>query len=223
MTTESHKKEKPQLTGRRYKGVNELVRRDSIRAEVRDEFFALKKATRLVERLATARQRAGITQKQMAERLGVTQSAISKLEAGRDSDLTVRHIIHYAKATGERIGVWFGKPLNHVESVKHHALAIREDLSALAKLAHRDQELETAIQAFFGEAFFNMLTILAECQVKMPNAEEIEVSVVITESAKPPQTTKLSSEKEEENSFATRLEKAAGPIRVPVPQALVTK
>jgi hypothetical protein len=122
----------------------------------------------------------------------------------------VRHIVQYAKATGERIGVWFGKPLNHVESVKYHALAIREDLSALAKLAHRDEELQTAIQAFFGEAFFNMLTILAECQVKMPNAEEVEVSVVITESAKPTQTEKPSSERQEENSFATRIAEAVG-------------
>ena len=55
-----------------------------------------------------------------------------------------------------------------------------------------------------------MLTILAECQVKMPNAEEVEVSVVITESAKPTQTEKPSSERQEENSFATRIAEAVG-------------
>ncbi len=136
----------------------------------------------------------------------MTQSAISKLEAGKDSEVTVRHISRYAKATGERIGLWFGKPLSHVQSVKNHAMAIKDHLSALAKLAHRDEELHTAIQAFFGEAFFNMLTILAECQEKMPNTEEVEISVVITESAKPAQTRETpSSEKEEENSFARRM------------------
>lgn len=210
MTAEPQKKEKPQLTGRRYKGVNELVRRDSISAEVKDEFFALKKATRLVERLAVARQRAGITQKRMAKLLGVTQSAVSKLEAGRDSDLTVGHILRYAEATGERIGLWFGKPLTRVESVKFHALAIREDLLTLAKVAHRDQELHTPIQAFFGEAFFNLLTIVAECQEKLPNAEEVEISVIITESARAPQTGNPSSEAQEENSFTTRMAEAAG-------------
>jgi len=181
MTTELQKKDKPALTGRRYASVKELVSRDSIPAEVRDEFYALRRATGLVERLATARQRAGITQKQMAAFLGVTQGAVSKLEAGRDSELTVHEIFAYAKATKERIGIWFGKPLNHVESVKNHAFAIRDHFSALAELAHRDDELHSAIQDFFGEAFFNILSILAECHQEMPNAQEVELSVEITD------------------------------------------
>jgi hypothetical protein len=54
----------------------------------------------------------------MAEARRCSQIAISKIESGRDEDLTIREIAAYAHASGERISVVFGKPLNHVEAVE---------------------------------------------------------------------------------------------------------
>jgi hypothetical protein len=41
-------------------------------------------------------------------------------------------------------------------------------LESLAQIANRREELEKDIQAFFGEAFFNTLTILAAGGDKLP-------------------------------------------------------
>jgi transcriptional regulator with XRE-family HTH domain len=156
-------------TGRKYGSVAELMRGEGVSQEVQDKVKEMERETRVVLQLARLRQAAGITQEEMAKAMGVTQSAISKLESGTDLDVTLREIRDYARVTDQRIGLVFGKPASHVESVKCHALAIRHHLESLATIANRNDELEKDIQGFFGEAFFNILTILAECGDKLPN------------------------------------------------------
>jgi transcriptional regulator with XRE-family HTH domain len=156
-------------TGRKYSSVAELMRGEGVSQEIQDKVNEMEKETRVVLQLARLRQAAGITQKEMAKAMGVTQSAVSKLESGTDLDVTLREIRDYSRVTDQRIGLMFGKPATHVESVKCHALAIRHHLESLATIANRHDELEKEIQAFFGEAFFNILTILAECGDKLPS------------------------------------------------------
>ena len=165
-------------TGRKYGSVADLMRGEGVSQEVQERVKELENETRVALQLAKLRQAAGITQEEMAKNLGVTQSAVSKLEGGIDADITLGEIKGYARAMEQRIGVMFGKPLNHVESVKCHALAIRHHLEGLAKIADRDEEMQTHIQAFFGEAFFNILTILAECGEKLPgNGRDFEIRI----------------------------------------------
>ena len=173
-------------TGRKYGSVAELMRGEGVSQEVQDRVKELENETRVVDYLVRLRQGAGITQEDMAKALGVTQSAISKLESGTDSELTLGEIRGYARATEQRIGLMFGKPLTHVESVKCHALAIRHNLERLAQIANRHDELEKDIQGFFGEAFFNILTILAECGDKLPgNGGDVGVRIEIIKAGGP--------------------------------------
>lgn len=179
MTTEL---ERPaaKATGRKYGSVADLMRGEGVSQEVQDKVTELENETRVVLQLAKLRQAAGITQEGMAKFLGVTQSAISKLESGTDAEVTLGEIKGYARATEQRIGVMFGKPLTHVEAVKMNALAIQHHLGRLAQIANRHDELETEIQAFFGQAFFNILTILTECGDKLPgNGKDFEVRIEI--------------------------------------------
>jgi transcriptional regulator with XRE-family HTH domain len=165
-------------TGRKYGSVADLMRGEGVSQEVQERVKELENETRVALQLAKLRQAAGITQEEMAKNLGVTQSAVSKLESGIDADITLGEIKGYARAMQQRIGMMFGKPLNHVESVKCHALSIRHHLEGLAKIADRDEEMQTHIQAFFGEAFFNILTILAECGDKLPgNGRDFEIRI----------------------------------------------
>ena len=175
MSTETEKKTAAKPTGRRYASVAELMRVEGVSPEVQSKYAEIERETRLVHQLAHLRHLAGLTQEEMANRLGITQSAISKLESGRDEELTVSQIREYARASGERIGLFFGKPYTHVEAVKVCANQMRKHLSALASIAHKGDELEREIQAFFGEAFFNILNILAGCSSEMPNGGKIEV------------------------------------------------
>lgn len=187
MNTELGKKGAARPTGKRYASVQDLLQGEKITPDVQSKIDELRKETGLTEILASLRVKAGFTQEQVAQRFGVTQSAISKLESGRDEDLTLGEIRKYAELSGQRIGLLLGKPLTHVEAVKIHALEIKSRLTALAKLAHKDEEIEHAIQGFFGEAFFNILDILSKCHQQMPHSSgfQLKVELIGTPSSKP--------------------------------------
>ncbi|ANX03409.1 helix-turn-helix domain-containing protein [Immundisolibacter cernigliae] len=72
--------------------------------EVRAEYDALEDEFALIAQLIEARARAGLTQAQVAERMGTQQTAVARLEGGRvrPSLATLRR---YAEATGARIVV----------------------------------------------------------------------------------------------------------------------
>jgi transcriptional regulator with XRE-family HTH domain len=178
MSTDIHKST-PKSTGRTYSSVQDLIKGEGYSQEVRAGYQEAVAATRLTQQLAQMRIKAGITQESMATHLGVTQSAISKLESGLDEDLTIRQIRAYAEAASQRIGIAIGKPLNHVEAIKAHAIGMQKRLMALAAIAREQDELEREIQAFFGNAFFNLLTIMADCQQQMPNGGEFEIRLEV--------------------------------------------
>lgn len=71
---------------------------------VRAEYDALEDEFALIAQLIEARARAGLTQAQVAERMGTKQAAVARLEGGRvrPSLATLRR---YAEATGARIVV----------------------------------------------------------------------------------------------------------------------
>lgn len=157
-------------TGRRYASVSELLQKEKVGSEIRAEVSALNAHTVVIRQLVSLRAGAGMTQTDLAKKIGCTQSRISKIEASKDEDITLGVIRDYVQATESRIGIFCGKPISHVEAVKNHALSIRRHLESLADIAQKHDELEPHIQGFFGEAFFNILSILSECQNQMPNA-----------------------------------------------------
>lgn len=170
------KKSPAVATGKRFASVRELLKETGSDPETSERVAKMERESRLVGVLISLRQQANLTQQQMAKKLNVTQSAISKLESSKDEELTLENLRKYSEATGQRLIVNIGKPLNHVEAVKYHAFGIKDQLGALARMARQDGELEQSIQAFFGEAFFNILEILARCQDQMPgNEAEIRV------------------------------------------------
>lgn len=65
-------------------------------------------ATTLGLRLARRRRRAGLTQVELAERMGTTQSAVSRLESGRTLP-TLDLLERFASATGRPFEVVFGE------------------------------------------------------------------------------------------------------------------
>ena len=74
--------------------------------EYRREYEALGGEFSLIEAMLDARHRAGLTQSQVAERMGVTQPVVAKLEAGR-SNVSIGTLQRYATAVGCRIDVRF--------------------------------------------------------------------------------------------------------------------
>ena len=70
-------------------------------AQVREDDDARGAEFELASELIAARVRAGLTQSELAERMGTTQSAVARLESGRQLP-SMRTLARYAKATGSR-------------------------------------------------------------------------------------------------------------------------
>jgi ribosome-binding protein aMBF1 (putative translation factor) len=73
---------------------------------VRKEYEALEEEFALILAVAKARQRAGLSQAQLAKRMKTTQSTVARLESGRGKPST-RTLSRFAKATGHKLKISF--------------------------------------------------------------------------------------------------------------------
>lgn len=72
----------------------------------RKEYDALEEEFALAAEVAKARNRAGLSQADLARRMKTTQSTIARLESGRGRPST-RTLDRFAKATGHRLKISF--------------------------------------------------------------------------------------------------------------------
>lgn len=70
------------------------------------EYEALEEEFALARALIGARAQAGLTQEELAQRMGTTQSVVARLEGGRSRPSTTT-LAKFAKATGTRLRVSF--------------------------------------------------------------------------------------------------------------------
>ena len=166
----------PALPPKRFASVRDLVKSTAANQEQVHDFDRFLADTVLVRALLRARAEAGLTQADVAERMGHTQSAVSKLEKSSDGQLTIREIAGYLAATGGRIGIGIGKPTTRVERIKGLAIGLKRELEALAQVSSTsdDDALRQSIKTFFGEAWFNLFLILCDTTAKLPQGANPE-------------------------------------------------
>ncbi len=155
----------------KFQSVRELLKSHQSAPETVQKFDNLLKSTVVVRALITKRTKAGLTQKQVAESMGVSQSAISKFEKSSDCELTLGEIARYSAAVEAPLSIQVGPPMSLVQSVKSHAFAMKDDLERLAFLAcenEEDSELGKSVARFFGEAGFNLMGFLVDAFDKLP-------------------------------------------------------
>ena len=70
--------------------------------EVKREYDALEQEFTIASELIRARARAGLSQAELAERMGTSQSAIARLESGRTLP-SAKTLIRFAEATGSKV------------------------------------------------------------------------------------------------------------------------
>lgn len=85
----------------------EEVKREALKnPKVRAEYDALAERYALIRRIVSARAEAGLTQREIAERMGTTQSVIARLEGGKISP-SLDTLYKYAQAVGVRAVISF--------------------------------------------------------------------------------------------------------------------
>ena len=70
--------------------------------EVQREYDALEAEFEIAAELIRARARAGLSQAELAERVGTSQSAIARLESGRTLP-SAKTLLRFAEATGSKV------------------------------------------------------------------------------------------------------------------------
>jgi DNA-binding XRE family transcriptional regulator len=76
------------------------------KSKVKFEFDQLKDEFNLLDQFLKARAKRGLTQAQVAEKIGTTQSAVARLESGRGKHSpSLATLSRYAKALGCRLEV----------------------------------------------------------------------------------------------------------------------
>jgi len=91
----------------------EDVKREALKnPKVRAEYDALSERYALIRRIVSARAQAGLTQQEIAERMGTTQSVIARLEGGKVSP-SIDTLYKYAKAIGVRPVISFEPVAEH--------------------------------------------------------------------------------------------------------------
>lgn len=80
--------------------VEAAIRKDLEDDEFRKEYEALEPKYALLRELLTARKQSGMTQEAVANKIGTTKSAISRLEAGSKHAPSITTLRKYAEAVG---------------------------------------------------------------------------------------------------------------------------
>lgn len=80
--------------------VEVAIRKDLENEEFRKEYEALEPKYALIRELLAARKQSGMTQEAVANKIGTTKSAISRLEAGSKHALSITTLRKYAEAVG---------------------------------------------------------------------------------------------------------------------------
>jgi transcriptional regulator with XRE-family HTH domain len=148
-------------------------------AEAREDVELLIRESWMIRAMIVHRMRAGMTQREIARRMGCSPSRISKIESGTDHSLGWVEVYRYFGALGLNVSVMLDQPsVPLAAKIKHHVFAIDEQLKELTRLAGQtesDSTIREGIARFYKEVLFNFLARFKgqydefTSVVKMPN------------------------------------------------------
>jgi ribosome-binding protein aMBF1 (putative translation factor) len=84
--------------------LDELKRKALQNPEVKAEYERLEPEFRLASMLIEARAKAGLSQEQLARRMGMKQAGVARIESGRYNP-SMKTLQRYAEATGHKLQI----------------------------------------------------------------------------------------------------------------------
>lgn len=135
---------------------------------------------KLARTLFALRCRANVNQQTMAERMGCSQSKVSKIENSRDCDLSFGDIMDYSQALNLSVGIsLYPNDMKVVDKVKECVFNARRHLDELVRLAGDDEKLKAGAENFHFEALINFARIVADSakRVRKTKAKEQNLRV----------------------------------------------
>lgn len=156
------------MESQRHATVDDLV--DDVFADDQETAEEIKKEVRsqkLGTILHSMRCRAGLGQEEMANRLGCTQSRISKLEHSDTSRISVKDLEDYSRTLGIDLVIRFQETMTAAEHVKQHFFEIKKHLDDLRELAKDDPEIARGVDQFYNEWLLNTWKHFQEGKIEL--------------------------------------------------------
>lgn len=154
---------------KQYASVAELLRDVVSDEEVHVEFSTLVARRQLIKQLITYRAVKGMSQEDVAAKMGCAQSSVSKLESANDDEVRLGTLRAYAKAVGcELAACPIPQDITPVERVKCHAFAIKRHTDDMAQLARKDEGIAQGVTNFFVELVVNLVQMLSDSADRLP-------------------------------------------------------
>jgi transcriptional regulator with XRE-family HTH domain len=128
----------------------------------------------LLDSLVAIRIKKGLSQKDIAQRMECTQSRISKLENGTDSNTTIGDFKAYAHAIGlDATLMLLRKHSKLADLVKTHTLMIRHAFDRLLEIAADDESMKEGTKKLAIEVTIeNFKTMLNALDIQIETGEE---------------------------------------------------
>ena len=166
-----------------YKSVSDLYAQYA-EPEEKKRFEEHLNSRKLAKALFALRCKSGKTQKEIAEKIGTTQSKISKIEHAKDCDLAIGEILDYCKAIDIQLNIGFTHAgFSLVNKVKFHWFEIQKSIQEIQKISKGDDAMEKAAQSFTLEAAYNISNGLLGCleHIMAKNTDEDFLTVSVSE------------------------------------------
>jgi transcriptional regulator with XRE-family HTH domain len=159
--------------GKRYQSVADMVR-DTSEPEFAARFKEQQEEFSISRHLFLMRNKAGLTQAQLALKIGCQQNRISRLEKTPNAKIRLGDLQDYVTAMGVGIGIHMGQKRSAVDTIKCAAFEIKRQLDKLAGLAQGDEKISAEVRSFSEEYLFNTLRLFggSRKQLESPSVGE---------------------------------------------------
>jgi predicted XRE-type DNA-binding protein len=157
------------MADKTYKNVSEMVRdlpgdRDLVDAV--DEALGRQ---RILRQLMVMRTTRDMSQSDVGEVMGCSQSRISKMESSADDELKYGELRRYADAVGcQFVSGIRPRRMTPAEEVKSLAGAVQNRLLRMVELAQCDEDVAQGVARFLAEAFLNVSLIVGRTAASLP-------------------------------------------------------
>lgn len=137
--------------------LSDLVNDPAVESRVKENI----EKTRMIDFLVAVRCKRGLSQSEVAKRMNVSVSKVSRFEASCDADLKMGELASYVGAVGLKMSTLFtDDTLPIADRIKHCIFRVAEMLSHLTDLARScndDKDIVNGIHRFRSEVLFNFL------------------------------------------------------------------
>jgi len=146
---------------KRHSNTEGLMKRVSqnpkVQAQVKEEL----KKRQLANFLVFLRCDHNLTQKELAKKMGCTQSKISKLEMSYDNQISIKDLLEYGKALNLQLELGYrNKDVKVTELINYHVCRIREYLSRLISLSKGDNAMMGGVLKVIGSTLDKFIDIV---------------------------------------------------------------